>query len=91
MVTKALLLDYNLHVVKSPIIHDMVRGLKCARSSLVFVNEGAILPRHLTLEKFLLIFQSNANLTPIQELSLVGILKHHDIRAFGDLWDGRPS
>lgn len=82
---EALLLDHDLHIVGSPLIREVVRGLKRARSALSFVKDGAPLPCHRTLGQLLLLFQSQDYLTSTQELSVLGILRHHRIRNLGDL------
>lgn len=88
-VAEAILPDDKQHVVGSPLIH--LWGFNHTRASLSFETFGVILPYHLTVEQIILLFHGEADLSPFQVHSLLGILKHHNIRVLGDLWDNRSG
>lgn len=86
-ITKAILLDDQLHIYSSPLLHDILKGFNLARKSLLFEKRGAVLPMHLTLEHILLLFRSKDFLSPPQERSVLGILKFQGVAVLGDLWN----
>lgn len=85
---EAIILDENLHIVGSPHLGEILCGFNRARTSLCFTNVGTVLPSHLTMEQLLLLFQCKEALSPEQEGSVLGILKHHGVLELSHLRDG---
>lgn len=90
MVVEGLLLD-NALVFYSPLLEDIAKRLYKGRNSLVFENEGVVLPMQLIVEQLLILFCSKEVLTLQQTISLQGLLRVEVVNTLGHFWSENQS
>lgn len=86
-VVEGLVLDEDLHISASPFLHDLIRGFNEAKHSLCFVEDGASLPGHTSMEQILLLFGENLCLSAGRIRSIKGILCLHNVNTLADFKD----